>query len=127
MGMIHAGSHHFVCCVDISTPENSSSPHGNSNPLMDVIKAASKPSSYSWCTCSEEICTSQLGELPISSPVAIKNFPMMSACPLFSCNLVVMVGMLLSIDLCRFICICHPWSHVSSPHMPMGTYLTSLC
>lgn len=56
-----SGSHHFVCCVDISTPGSSQSPHGNGNPLNDVIKAASKPSSYSWCTCSEEICTQQLG------------------------------------------------------------------
>ncbi|KAK9867988.1 hypothetical protein WJX84_010855 [Apatococcus fuscideae] len=55
------GSHHFVCCVDITSPETSQSPHGNRNPLNDVIKAASKPSSYSWCTCSEEICTQQLG------------------------------------------------------------------
>ncbi|KAK9818442.1 hypothetical protein WJX74_000998 [Apatococcus lobatus] len=54
------GSHHFVCCVDINSPTSSQSPHGNSNPLNDVIKAASKPSSYSWCTCSEEICTQQL-------------------------------------------------------------------
>jgi len=56
-----AGSHHFVCCVDIQTPENPNSPHGNYNPLEQVIKAASNSSSYSWCTCSEEICTEQLG------------------------------------------------------------------
>jgi len=84
----HSGSHHFVCCVDISMPENPSSPHGNYNPLgqvriprirtfcqglffarlshgmallLQVIKAASNSSSYSWCTCSEEICEEQLG------------------------------------------------------------------
>lgn len=56
-----AGSHHFVCCVDIKMPENPHSPHGNFNPLERVIKTASNSSSYSWCTCSEEICTQQLG------------------------------------------------------------------
>jgi hypothetical protein len=55
------GSHHAVCCVDISNPENPHSPHGNYNPLGRVIKAASNSTSYSWCTCSEEICTEQLG------------------------------------------------------------------
>ncbi len=55
------GSHHAVCCVDISTPDNPHSPHGNYNPLGKVIKAASNSTSYSWCTCSEEICTEQLG------------------------------------------------------------------
>ena len=54
-------SHHFVCCVDIKNVDNSKSPHGNKNPLGDVIKSASLPSSYSWCTCSEEICEQQLG------------------------------------------------------------------
>lgn len=29
--------------------------------LERVIKAASNSSSYSWCTCSEEICEQQLG------------------------------------------------------------------
>ena len=33
---------------------------GNYNPLERVIKAASNDSNYSWCTCSEEICTEQL-------------------------------------------------------------------
>lgn len=55
------GSHHFVCCVDIQMPENPHSPHGNYNPLADVIRSASNSSSYSWCTCSEEICEEQLG------------------------------------------------------------------
>ena len=55
------GSHHFVCCVDISTPDNPDSPHGNRNPLFAAITAASNASSYSWCTCSEEICEEQLG------------------------------------------------------------------
>lgn len=41
-------------------PENPHSPHGNFNPLERVIKEASNSSSYSWCTCSEEICTEQL-------------------------------------------------------------------
>ena len=54
-------SHHFVCCVDIQTAGNSASPHGNNNPLLEVITKASKPESYSWCTCSEEICLQQLG------------------------------------------------------------------
>ncbi|GAB0489499.1 hypothetical protein MMPV_000718 [Pyropia vietnamensis] len=54
------GSHHFVCCVDIQAVDNEASPHGNMNPLGDVIKAASSNSSYSWCTCSEEICEEQL-------------------------------------------------------------------
>uniref|UniRef100_A0A7S0ZLD8 Uncharacterized protein n=1 Tax=Timspurckia oligopyrenoides TaxID=708627 RepID=A0A7S0ZLD8_9RHOD len=54
------GSHHFVCCVDIQFPHNSNSPHGNYNPLGDVIMAASQKESYSWCTCSEEICEQQL-------------------------------------------------------------------
>eukprot|EP00275_Glaucocystis_incrassata_P001890 EC124241.1.p1 GENE.EC124241.1~~EC124241.1.p1 ORF type:complete len:138 (+),score=0.08 EC124241.1:231-644(+) len=57
----HDGSHHFVCCVDITLPENPNSPHGNYNPLERVIKTASNSSSYSWCTCSEEICEQQLG------------------------------------------------------------------
>lgn len=55
------GSHHFVCCVDIQMPENPHSPHGNFNPLEHVIKSASNASSYSWCTCSENICEMQLG------------------------------------------------------------------
>lgn len=55
------GSHHFVCCEGITLPENPNSPHGNYNPLERVIKAASNSSNYSWCTCSEEICTEQLG------------------------------------------------------------------
>jgi hypothetical protein len=42
-------------------PDNSHSPHGNFNPLERVIKAASNATSYSWCTCSEEICREQLG------------------------------------------------------------------
>ena len=50
-------SHHFVCCVDIQTPEKTNSPHGNKNPLFDVITKNSRSESYSWCTCSEEICT----------------------------------------------------------------------
>ena len=50
-----AGSHHFVCCVDIQTSDNAQSPHGNWNPLDDVIRAASDKASYSWCTCSEEV------------------------------------------------------------------------
>lgn len=29
--------------------------------VLQVIKAASNSSSYSWCTCSEEICEQQLG------------------------------------------------------------------
>ena len=33
---------------------------GNYNPLERPIKAASNDSNYSWCTCSEEICTEQL-------------------------------------------------------------------
>jgi len=53
-------SHHFVCCTQIQAPENPHSPHGNYNPLERVIKAASNDSNYSWCTCSEEICTEQL-------------------------------------------------------------------
>ena len=55
------GSHHFVCCVDISTSEQTLSPHGNANPLFRAITAASNASSLSWCTCSEEICEEQLG------------------------------------------------------------------
>ena len=55
------GSHHFVCCVDIQTSDNPHSPHGNYNPLDRVIKSASNASSPTWCTCSEEICTEQLG------------------------------------------------------------------
>lgn len=49
-----------MCCDQIQTPENPHSPHGNYNPLERVIKAASNSSNYSWCTCSEEICTEQL-------------------------------------------------------------------
>ena len=33
----HDKSHHFVCCVDIESPENADSPHGNQNPLFEVI------------------------------------------------------------------------------------------
>lgn len=55
------GSHHFVCCERITLLDNPDSPHGNQNPLGEVIRAASDPSNYSWCTCSEEICTQQLG------------------------------------------------------------------
>jgi hypothetical protein len=55
------GSHHFVCCEDIQLLDNPHSPHGNYNPLGRVIKAASNSTNYSWCTCSEEICTEQLG------------------------------------------------------------------
>jgi hypothetical protein len=50
-----AGSHHFVCCDQITTPDNPNSPHGNYNPLGRVIKSASNSSNYSWCTCSEEV------------------------------------------------------------------------
>lgn len=56
-----AGSHHFVCCEQIALPDNPDSPHGNQNPLGRVIREASQPENYSWCTCSEEICTQQLG------------------------------------------------------------------
>jgi hypothetical protein len=55
------GSHHFVCCEGITLLDNPHSPHGNYNPLSRVIKAASNSTNYSWCTCSEEICTEQLG------------------------------------------------------------------
>ena len=44
-----------MCCVDIQTSDNAQSPHGNLNPLDDVIRAASDAASYSWCTCSEEV------------------------------------------------------------------------
>jgi hypothetical protein len=54
------GSHHFVCCEGISTPDDEESPHGNRNPLADVIAQASSLENPSWCTCSEEICTKQL-------------------------------------------------------------------
>ena len=55
-------SHHFVCCTNILDPNNSNSPHGNQNPLYDAIMTASQDqSNLSWCTCSEEICTEQLG------------------------------------------------------------------
>lgn len=50
-----------VCCVDIASINNEASPHGNANPLGDVIRAASTNASFSWCTCSEEICEEQLG------------------------------------------------------------------
>ena len=50
-----AGSHHFVCCEGISTPDEEHSPHGNRNPLADVIARASSPDNPSWCTCSEEV------------------------------------------------------------------------
>ena len=36
-------------------PDNPHSPHGNHNPLERVIKQASNATSYSWCTCSEEV------------------------------------------------------------------------
>lgn len=49
-----------VCCVDIQAVDNEASPHGNANPLGDVIRQASTNASYSWCTCSEEICIEQL-------------------------------------------------------------------
>lgn len=49
-----------VCCVDIQAVDNEASPHGNVNPLGDVIRQASTNASYSWCTCSEEICIEQL-------------------------------------------------------------------
>jgi hypothetical protein len=42
-------------------PGNDQSPHGNRNPLGDVIARASSQENPSWCTCSEEICTEQLG------------------------------------------------------------------
>ena len=32
------GSHHAVCCVDISMPENPNSPHGNLNPLVRNLR-----------------------------------------------------------------------------------------
>ena len=63
-----AGSHHFVCCVDIQTSDNPHSPHGNMNPLDDVIKAASDESSFSWCTCSEEVT----GHPPILVPPSLQ-------------------------------------------------------
>lgn len=46
--------------MDIQAVDNDASPHGNVNPLGDVIRQASSNSSYSWCTCSEEICVDQL-------------------------------------------------------------------
>lgn len=55
------GSHHFVCCEGITSAMNDQSPHGNWNPLGDVIRQASDADNPSWCTCSEEICTEQLG------------------------------------------------------------------
>ena len=50
-----SGSHHFVCCEAIASADNDRSPHGNTNPLADVIAAASRPDNPSWCTCSEEV------------------------------------------------------------------------
>ena len=53
----HDLSHHFVCCENITRPENTQSPHDMENPLYDVITSASEESNYSWCTGSEEVCT----------------------------------------------------------------------
>lgn len=50
-------SHHFVCCTQIQTVGNPNSPHGNLNPLESAIRGASNSSNYSWCTCSQEVCT----------------------------------------------------------------------
>ncbi len=36
-------------------PGNDQSPHGNRNPLGDVIARASSQENPSWCTCSEEV------------------------------------------------------------------------
>lgn len=58
-------SHHYICCTNI---KNLSNPYNRSdksvayyNPLENVIKRNSDKSNYSWCTCSEKICTEQLG------------------------------------------------------------------
>eukprot|EP00045_Choanoeca_perplexa_P000259 m.13565 g.13565 ORF g.13565 m.13565 type:complete len:149 (+) comp10182_c0_seq1:101-547(+) len=57
-------SDHMVCCVDIHNVDNPHNQHdagvARHNPLSEPIRANSDTSSYSWCTCSESICTDQL-------------------------------------------------------------------
>jgi len=50
------GTHHNVCCVDIDIPTDKS----DLTALERLIMMASKPQSFSWCTCSVGIC-SKLG------------------------------------------------------------------
>lgn len=50
-----------MCCQHISLPANEQSPHGNRNPLGDVIARASSKDNPSWCTCSEEVLISFRG------------------------------------------------------------------
>ncbi|PSC74382.1 phosphoglycerate mutase [Micractinium conductrix] len=61
--------------------ENPHSPHGNYNPLELVIKAASNSTSYSWCTCSEEICEQQLGGRRLIESRAMQSSLVHSAAP----------------------------------------------
>jgi len=51
---------HHVCCVDIRLSNNSTASL-HLNLLEKRIKEASSPQSYSWCTCSVDICEGQLG------------------------------------------------------------------
>jgi hypothetical protein len=60
---------HMVCCADIQLPDpamysGSRLPHNTSsfhNILESRIRSVSRPESYSWCTCSIDVCENQLG------------------------------------------------------------------
>mmetsp|Transcript_16557 Transcript_16557/g.28380 ORF Transcript_16557/g.28380 Transcript_16557/m.28380 type:complete len:139 (+) Transcript_16557:118-534(+) len=59
-----SASDHMVCCVDIKAVDNDFNMEDSTvsryNPLSGPITRNSDSSSYSWCTCSESICTQQL-------------------------------------------------------------------
>uniref|UniRef100_A0A7S4PFF9 WW domain-containing protein n=1 Tax=Guillardia theta TaxID=55529 RepID=A0A7S4PFF9_GUITH len=58
------GSSHHVCCVSIQLPATlHAEPIKDAAfvKLEDMIRAASHPSSYSWCTCNQFICEELLG------------------------------------------------------------------
>eukprot|EP00961_Rhodomonas_salina_P147886 1990730-Rhodomonas_salina.1 len=63
------GSHHSVCCVDIELSDDPST----FNALERLISLASKPESYSWCTCSADICEKLGGSIsPSSYPIDVR-------------------------------------------------------
>eukprot|EP00730_Choanoeca_flexa_P015022 TRINITY_DN6781_c0_g1_i1.p1 TRINITY_DN6781_c0_g1~~TRINITY_DN6781_c0_g1_i1.p1 ORF type:complete len:154 (+),score=24.68 TRINITY_DN6781_c0_g1_i1:132-593(+) len=59
-----SASDHMVCCVDIKNVDNEHNTDdptvARHNPLSEPIRSNSDKSSYTWCTCSESICTDQL-------------------------------------------------------------------
>jgi len=57
------GSHHHVCCTNIPLDDEieDETLSLSTQTLIKSIRAASHPSSYSWCACNEVVCSELLG------------------------------------------------------------------